>query len=353
VNGRLCETGLSSLVDGALELSVVGSFTRIGPAVRRRLCDWADPEPDALAGRTALVTGPTSGLGRAVAAELAALGARVVLLGRNEARLASVRAELAAGDGEERFPIVVADMASLRSVRAAIAGIEASEPRLDIVVDNAGAVFADRTESDDGIEATLATMVVGPFLLEAGLLPLLERTPGSRVIAVTSGGMYLEALELDDLGYRRGAYSGLRAYARAKRAQVALMREWARRLDGRVAFMAMHPGWADTPGLAEAMPGFHGLLGRLLRSPTEGADTVTWLATRDTAAPLNGGLYLDRRRRPFDRVPWTRLDRADRRRLWTEVVRLAGVDDPLPAASSAAAAHRRGDDRGGVDDRGR
>ncbi len=338
MTGQPAAAGLAPLADGLLELSVIGSFTRIGPAVRRRLFDWSPPAPDALSGRTVLVTGPTSGLGRAATAQLAELGARVVLLGRSEARLDSVRAELVAAHGDDRFPIVVADMASQRSVRAAVSRIMATESRLDVVVDNAGGVFPARTELEDGIEATLATMVIGPFLLETGLLPLLERTEGSRVIAVTSGGMYLEALPLDDLAYRRGEYSGLRAYARAKRAQVALMREWALRLNGRVAFMAMHPGWADTPGLTEAMPGFHDLVGRLLRTPAEGADTITWLAAHDAPSRLTGGLYLDRRRRPFDRVPWTRLDRAERDRLWADIVRLADTDDPASDRSRTVAA---------------
>ena len=322
--------GVRALVDNLLELSWVGSFTRIGYASRRRLFDWESPAPGALAGRTVLVTGPTSGLGRAAVEGLAALGARVILVGRSESRLAALRAELADRHGADRFPIVVADMASQASVRAAVSRIMATEPRLDVLVDNAGAVFPDRAETDEGVEATLATMVVGPFLLEAGLLPLLEQTPDARVIAVTSGGMYLASLPLDDLGYERDPYAGLRAYARAKRAQVALMREWARRLEGRVAFTAMHPGWADTPGLEEAMPGFHHLIGRLLRTSSEGADTITWLAARKAGADLSGGLYLDRRRRPFDRVPGTRLSGRDRRRLWAQVVALAGIDDPAP-----------------------
>jgi dehydrogenase/reductase SDR family protein 12 len=317
-------------VDGLLELSVAGSFSRLGPDVRRRLFGWSRPAPDALAGRTVLVTGPTSGLGRAATHDLAALGARVVLVGRSETRLAAVRDELVARSGQDRFPIVVADMASLESVRDAAARIAATEERLDVVVDNAGAVFPNRTTSVDGLEATLATLVIGPFRLAVGLLPLLERTPGARVIAVTTGGMYAQSLPLDDLQYRQGAYSGLRAYARAKRAQVALTREWARRLRGRVAFVAMHPGWVDTPGLAEAMPAFHRLMGPLLRTVESGADTIGWLATQPSPAAVSGGLYLDRRRRPFDRVPGTRLSAADRRELWDAVVHLAGVEDPAP-----------------------
>ncbi|HEY5628694.1 MAG TPA: SDR family NAD(P)-dependent oxidoreductase, partial [Candidatus Limnocylindrales bacterium] len=133
---RRAAAGVAVLVDALLELSVVGSFSRIGPAVRRRLFAWADPRPDALAGRTVLVTGPTSGLGRAATDALAALGARVILVGRSEERLARLRDELIARHGEDRFPVVVADMASLASVRSALARILDTEARLDVVVDN-------------------------------------------------------------------------------------------------------------------------------------------------------------------------------------------------------------------------
>ncbi|MEO8437569.1 MAG: SDR family NAD(P)-dependent oxidoreductase [Chloroflexota bacterium] len=318
-------------IDDLLEVTVVGSFSRIGPMVRHPLFRWTSPHPQALAGRTVLITGPTSGLGRQATDELAALGARVVLVGRSPDRLTAVRDELIARHGGDRFPIVVADMASLASVRGAAARILATEPRLDVLIDNAGAIFAERTLSPDGIEATIATMVVGPFALIGGLLPLLEGTIGARVIAVTSGGQYAQALDLDDLQYRRGAYDGARAYARAKRAQVTLIREWARRLGPTgVRFDSMHPGWAATPGLSEALPGFAQAMGPLLRTPAEGTDTLIWLATaRERDAPA-GTLWLDRRRRPFDRVPMTRLAPVERRRLWEMVVELSGSPDPAP-----------------------
>lgn len=321
-----------ALIDAGLEASVVGSFTRLGPAVRRRLFRWAPPPPGALAGRTALVSGPTSGLGRAATDGLAALGARVILVGRSGERLARRRDELLRVHGEDRFPVVVADMGSLASVRAAAAQVLATESRLDVVVDNAGAIYTERVEGPDGIEATLALLVVGPFALVAGLQPLLRRTMGSRVIAVTSGGMYTQRLDLDDLQCRIVPFSGSRAYARAKRAQVALMREWARRVaETGVSFAAMHPGWADTPGLAESLPAFHRWMRPLLRTPAAGADTIVWLAAHPEPASTSGRLYLDRRPRPFDRIPATRLSAADRRRLWHEVVRLTGEPDPAPA----------------------
>ena len=321
-----------ALVDALLELTVVGSFSRIGPAVRRRLDHWASPPADVLAGRTVLITGPTSGLGRQVTDELAALGARVVLVGRSEERLNAVRDTLVARHGVDLYPIVVADLASLASVRAAADQVLVNESRLDVLIDNAGAIFPDRTIGPDGIEATLATLVVGPFALIGGLLPVLDRTPGSRVIAVTSGGQYAQSIDLDDLQSSRGAYDGTRAYARAKRAQVSLIREWARRLGGTgIRFDSMHPGWARTPGLVEALPVFARLMGPVLRTPAEGIDTLVWLAAAppDELAPLRGAFVHDRRARPFDRVPGTRVRGHERRQLWDAVVTLAGIDDPL------------------------
>jgi NAD(P)-dependent dehydrogenase (short-subunit alcohol dehydrogenase family) len=324
---------LPSLVDDALEVTVVGSFSRVGFVLRRLLFGWAPPADGSLRGRTALVTGPTSGLGRAATDALAALGARVILVGRSAERLAAVRDALVATHGEDRFPIVVADMGSLASVRAATDRIIETEPRLDVLVDNAGAIFPERSESPDGIEATLAVLVVGPFVLVSGLLPLLRRTPGARVVCVTSGGMYTQKLDLDDLQSTVVPFSGPRAYARAKRAQVALVREWARRLRGTgVTINAMHPGWADTPGLAETLPGFYRAMRPVLRSPAEGVDTIAWLAADPAGAATSGSLYLDRRPRPFDRVPGTRLSPGDRRRLWDMIVALSGAPDPAPEA---------------------
>lgn len=328
---------LRQLVDDGLEITVVGSFSRLGYVARRRLFDWRDPGPGALDGRTVLVTGPTSGLGRATASALAGLGARVILVGRSPDRLAAVSRELAGTHGgDDRFPTVVADMSSLASVHAAVSTIAGTEARLDILVDNAGAIYPERHLTADGLEATFATMVVGPFALIAGLMPMLEGSGDGRVISVVSGGMYGQALPLDDLRFERGEFNGTLAYARAKRASTALAREWARRLHGRpVRVNAMHPGWVDTPGLAASLPGFHGLMGPLLRTPAEGIDTITWLATDLAAGAPGGGLYLDRRQRPFDRLPSTRLSASERRRLWEEVAQLAGVPDPLPAREAS------------------
>ena len=324
------------VIDAALELTVIGSFSDIGYAVRRRLYAWDDPGPGALQGKTVLITGPTSGLGQAASRVFARLGARLVLVGRDAPKLRSVRAELTRDYPDAAVATVVADMSSLGSVTAAVDEVRVTESRLDVLIDNAGAIHERRIVTPDGLEATFATMVVGPFMLVAGLLPLLhgaDRVP-RRVISVTSGGMYAQPLDIHDLGYEVGPFDGTRAYARAKRAQVGLVREWARRL-GRpgssgLTVNAMHPGWAATPGLAASLPGFTRIMRPILRTPSEGIDTLVWLATSDAGATTTGRLYHDRRPRPFDRLPSTRLTADDRRRLWDRVVHAARIEDPLP-----------------------
>lgn len=315
-------------IDAALELAIVPSFSAIGLRIRRRLWDWEDAMPGALEGRTAVVTGATGGLGRVTAQALARLGARVVLVGRHAGRTEALRSELAAHHGNDRVAAILADMSSLRSVADAAAAIVATEPRLDLLVDNAGAINPERTTSADGFEASMALMAIGPFALVAALLPLIRRSDDARVIGVASGGMYAQSLDVADLDGDQLDYNGPRFYARAKRAQVALIREWARRTaGGPVSFHAMHPGWARTPGLSASLPGFERLLGPILRTPQEGADTILWLATAPREDVGSGRLFLDRRARPFDRVPWTRLSATERRSLWDEVVRRTGGVD--------------------------
>ena len=321
-----------ALLDDALEVLVVPSFTDLGFGIRSRLWGWESPSAWSLAERTVVLTGPTSGLGREAAGALAAMGARLVLVGRDPDKLARVAGDVADAAPTTTVATVVADLSSLASVRDAADRILASEPRIDVLIDNAGAMFAERAETPEGFERTLATMVLGPFVLTARLLPRLLESPDARLVAVTSGGQYTQALHLDDLGFREGAYDGPRAYARAKRAQVSLIREWSRRFASRgLCATAMHPGWADTPGLEAALPGFRGLVGERLRTAAEGIDTLLWLAAgpASEARAHPGRLYLDRRVRPFDRVPSTRVRLEERQALWDRVVALTG--EPAPA----------------------
>ncbi len=276
-------TTAARVVDAALEASVVGSFTRAGIAVRRRMLpEWDAPLPR-LDGRVVLVTGATSGLGEAAAGGLRDLGAEVVGASRSTGL----------------------DLADLAAVRAYAAGFAERHGRLDVLVHNAGALYAEHGTSPDGLERTVATNVAGPFLLTALLLPLLRATPGSRVVTVSSGGMYSQRLDVAGLQMPAAGYRGATAYARAKRAQVALTAEWARR-EPAVAFHAMHPGWADTPGLARSLPRFRTALRPLLRTAEQGADTVVWLAAAVPEQLGSGRFWHDRRPRGVHRVPWTR-----------------------------------------------
>ena len=163
----------ADLVDGTLEATVVGSFTRIGPWVRRLADDWV-PLPDLPgAGRTVLVTGANSGLGYATAASLAGAGAAVRLLVRNDLKGRDTRDRLLARHPDADVAWYVADLTDLDRVRAVAAEIAEAEDGLDAVVHNAGAMFSERRETADGIERTIALHVVGPQVLTHGLLDVL------------------------------------------------------------------------------------------------------------------------------------------------------------------------------------
>ena len=313
------------LVDRLLELPVVTSFTRLGPAVRSRLGAWRPLDDYRLDGKVVVVTGATSGLGLAAAEQFARCGATVVLLGRDGSKAQRVRDDIAQRTGSESLEVEVADMGDLRQVRAAAEKIAARHARIDALVHSAGALTADRRESPQGIEATVASQVVGPFLLTRLLLPALRAAAPGRVVTVSSGGMYATGLTVDRLQMGTD-YRGAEQYARAKRAQVTLNEMWAEREPvAAVVFHAMHPGWADTPGVAESLPRFRAVVGPLLRTPTEGADTIVWLVADDVPARSTGGFWLDRARRPIHRLPSTRRSDTPARRaaLWEWVSSVA------------------------------
>ena len=320
---------LREIADGALEASVVGSFTRVGYAARRAMFHW-QPEPADLTDRVALVTGATSGIGLATAHALAGSGAEVWMVGRDATRLVAARDQIRAVTPAARLKTVVADLGVLEEVRACADTVKREAARLDVLVHNAGALSHELQVSGDGIELTAQVQVVAPFLPTTQLLPVLRATGDARVITVSSGGMYMQPLDLAELVAPRAPFNGTRAYANAKRAQVVLNEMWARRPVGDgIWFQAMHPGWADTAGVRVALPRFHAALRPLLRTPTEGADTVVWLAGAPEARAGNGGFWLDRRRRAVNRVPWTRTSDHAAGQLWDWCVARAGLEAEL------------------------
>jgi len=159
--------------------------------------------------------------------------------------------------------------------------------------------------------------VLGPHLLTAELRPLLLADSDARVVFVSSGGMYTSRLRVDDPEFREGEFDGTTAYARTKRMQVTLAELWAKRFAGLgVAVHSMHPGWADTPGITDSLPRFARVLGPILRSAEEGADTAVWLLACEVAGRTSGLFWHDRRPRPTSYLPFTRPTEHDAERLW-------------------------------------
>jgi NAD(P)-dependent dehydrogenase (short-subunit alcohol dehydrogenase family) len=319
----------ADVVDRAIELPVATSYSRIGPAVRRRVDHWRPLHTYDLSGRFIAITGPTSGLGRVAAQELAAMGADLLLLARDREKAERVRKEIVVATGNDLVDVIPMDLADLASVRAGAEKILARGLRLDVLIHNAGALPREHALSADGIELTVATHVVAPFLLTHLLLDRLIQSTPSRVITMSSGGMYTQGLTVDHLELSEDEYKGPLAYARAKRAQVTLNQLWARRTrEHGVRFHALHPGWADTPGLRESLPRFRRLLRPLLRTAEEGADTMAWLSA-DDGAPLasSGRFWLDRRPRPIHLLGRTRRTDtpARRARLWAWCEERAGL----------------------------
>ena len=313
------ESTLQRVVDSVLEAPVFTSFTRLGYDARSRLADWKPIGDYDATGRVVLVTGATSGLGLVTAEQLAAAGATVVLLGRDQAKTNRVRDDIATRAGSELVSTVVADMGDLAAVRRVAAELNDSLERLDVLIHNAGALSATRQESPEGTELTVASQVVGPFLLTTLLLPMLQRSAPARVLTMSSGGMYASPLRVNDVQMGHD-YKGSEQYARAKRAQVTLNEMWAEKFPTRdVVFHAMHPGWADTPGVRDSLPTFRKIVGPLLRSPQQGADTMVWLAL-DDGEPLGttGKFWLDRHQRSIHKLPNTRSSDTPERRqqLW-------------------------------------
>lgn len=311
------------MLDELLDKSLVG-YTALGYRWRPHPPIQVD-----LTGRTALVTGATSGLGKAAARSLANLGATVVLVGRNPDKAQRVCEEIRGQTGQ-RVRVEIADLSIMAEVRALASRLDGP---LHLLVNNAGVLLPERSETREGFETTFATNLLGHFLLTNLLIPVLEAHAPARIVNVSSGGMYTQRLRVDDLQMKQGRYDGTVAYARTKRAQVILTEQWAERLRDRgVTVHSMHPGWADTPGVAASLPRFHRLTKPLLRSPEQGADTIVWLCASRKAAETTGLFWHDRQPRPTHRTARTRATSEDRAKLWDTLVAMTGA----PGAAGVA-----------------
>jgi NAD(P)-dependent dehydrogenase (short-subunit alcohol dehydrogenase family) len=306
-------------------------FTKLGYAWGKR--SWT-PLKASMRGRTVVITGATSGLGEAAARQIAALGARVVVVGRSRDKAEATRKAIAAATGNTNVVVALADLSLLRDVHKLADHLLASEPHIHVLVNNAGVLLNTRSTTSEGNETSLATNLLAPFLLTQLLIPRLKASAPARIVNVSSGGMYTSGLALDDLQYEKGTYTGSVAYARAKRALVTLTEMWAEELAPYgVVVNAMHPGWADTPGVATSLPAFRSVTRPFLRDADEGADTITWLAAAPEAAETTGGFWLDREPHTTSVFPGTAPSADDRRRLWEAMIELTGDRQARPRSA--------------------
>lgn len=280
-------------------------------------------------GKVVLVTGGTSGIGKATAMGLAALGAHVVITGRDQTRGAAAVAEIKYESDNNAVDLLLADFTSLAQVRQLAATVQATYDRLDVLVNNAGVWQRTRTETVDGLETTFAVNHLAPFLLTNLLLPLLQRSAThrvpARVVNVASMGHQYVSLNIDDL-QSTGGYSQQRAYNQTKLANVLFTYELARRLEGTgVTANALNPGWVNT-NMTHSTGGVAAMMNRIARpwqlTPAQGAQTLIFLASSPEVAGLSGKYFDGQQERPSSKESYNqRLAQ----RLWRVSAELTGL----------------------------
>jgi NAD(P)-dependent dehydrogenase (short-subunit alcohol dehydrogenase family) len=276
-------------------------------------------------GKVCLVTGATSGIGLVTARELARQGARVVLVGRNEARCAAAIEQIQAQTGNREVHALLADLSSQQQMRELAQAFHARYPRLDVLINNAGGLWLRREQTVDGLEMTFAVNHLAYFLLTQLLLPMLKASAPARVINVSSAAHRGATLDFEDLMGEHG-FGGWRAYCRSKLANLLFTYELARHLEGiGVTANALHPGWVAT-----GFGGNNRWRGRLLQfaarwlalGPDEGARTVIYLATSPEVAGVSGKYFV--RERAVASSPAS-YNEAAAKRLWEVSERLTQV----------------------------
>ena len=253
-------------------------------------------------GKTCLITGGSDGIGYAAARELARTGATVIVAGRNPDKTAAAAARIIEDTGNHSVRYLLADLSSQAEVRRLAAQVNEALPRLDVLINNAGAVFLSRRRSVDGIEMTFALNHLGPFLLTTLLLDLLRSSSPARIVNVSSGAHFsARDFRLEDLPNLESS-GGYRAYARSKLCNILFTYELARRLEGSgLTVNALHPRLVRT-NIARN----NGLLGRVVNlligaggvNATKGARTMIHLATSPDVEGLTGRYYVDSRAVP-------------------------------------------------------
>ena len=269
-----------------------------------------------MGGKVVLITGGTSGIGKAAATALAAMGAEVVLTGRSRERGEAAIEEIRRTSGNEGVSLALADLTVQAEVRRLAEEFGRSHDRLDVLINNAGAVFSKREETADGLERTLALNHLAPFLLTNLLLEVLKESAPSRIITVSSEARRGAEIDFDNLQSER-KYRGFPVYGKSKLANILFTYELAERLRGTgVTANCVHPGAVST-NFGMNNGGLMVLLFRALkpfmRTPEQGADTLIYLASSPEVEGVSGRYFSDRKVVSSYEDP---RDVSARKRLW-------------------------------------
>lgn len=281
-------------------------------------------------GQVVIVTGATAGIGEVTAYELAARGADVVLISRNATKLANTMNKIKSETGNENISTIQADLSSLAEIRAAGETFLSMYNRLDVLVNNAGAVFSERKESVDGNEMTNALNHLNYFLLTHVLLDQLKATAAevgeARIINVSSNAHRGAQINFDDFNYEQ-SYPPFRPYSNSKLMNIMFTYELARRLEGTgVTVNALHPGFVRTNFGDGTFPPLSFLFNTMKNlfaiSPQEGAETSIYLASSPEVTGINGKYWVEKQQKRSSKASY---DVEAQRRLWHISEDLTGV----------------------------
>lgn len=281
-----------------------------------------------MTGKTVVITGGTSGIGQVAAEVLAGMGARIVLVARDAARGKETMARLREKNPAANHTAHYADLSRLSEMKRAGQEIAATEPRIDVLINNAGAMFTQRQVTEDGLEKTFAVNHVAYFVLTSMLRDRLAAAAPARIVSTASHAHKGAKLDFADLQLER-EYSGFKAYGRSKLSNILFTRELARRLEGTgITANCLHPGFVNTRFGDNAGPGFgstvFGFLKKFAISPEKGAETIIYLASADAPAKISGAYFV--KCQEAVPSPEARNDESAGR-LWQETVKLAGPDE--------------------------
>jgi NAD(P)-dependent dehydrogenase (short-subunit alcohol dehydrogenase family) len=279
-----------------------------------------------MSGKICLVTGGTSGIGKVTASELARRGAEVVITARNQSKLNHSLEEITKLSGSESVSGLLADLTSQQAVRSLAESFLKQYPRLDVLINNAGAVYLRRTLSADGIEMTFAGNHLAPFLLTHLLLETLKTSAPARIINVSSNAHEGQMLDFNDLENRNN-YQFMRAYGQSKLANILFTYELDRRLAGTgIAVNALHPGFVAT-NMGANNGWFVRLFLPLTRlwaiSVEQGAETSIFLATSQQVDGVSGKYFYQKRAVPSSKYSY---DQKVWQRLWEISAAMTGLD---------------------------